>query len=276
MVTFAVLTSLIVMQKKLLVITVPNLVIVVWDVPSNAGKRVSQQPRPYATNVVKKVILHGAAQTALSLVGLKVSCQRIVVKRTDGKMILALDQLLMILTKEKAPYLRIDGTHLVVNPESGVVGFLRTMAICHIRSTNPMGGPLHLLLRSHTVITNSFLMTIQLLSLQDGKGKATHRIAQNIHQMLEIIAQDFPTIPIFVSRKVRLERTFGFVIPLTIDLLGMKSACKDHFPRRVVPVSPFSRIVYVLCSDPSMLGVALCDSHSLLVLLETKHVTLQR
>jgi hypothetical protein len=141
-------------------------------------------------------------------------------------MILALDQLLTILIKGKAPYLTIEGAHLVINPELGVVGFRRTMMICHIRSTNPMGGPLHLLLRSHTIITKSSLMTIQLLNLQDGKGKAIHRIAQNIHQMQEIIAQDFPTTNIFVLKEVRMERTFGFVVPLTVDLWGMKSACK--------------------------------------------------
>jgi len=214
MVTCAALTFLIVVQKKLLVITVPNLVIVVWDVPSNAGKRVLQQPQPYATNAVKKVTLHGAAQTVLSLVGLKESFQRIVVKRPSGNMILALDQLLMILIKEKAPYLRTEETHLVVNPELGVVGFLRSMMMCHLRSTNPMGGPLHQLLRSHTIIANSILMTmtIQLLSLQDGKSKAIHRIAQNIHQMQEIKAQDFPSRAIFVLREVRLDRTFGFVV----------------------------------------------------------------
>jgi hypothetical protein len=241
MVTCAVLTSLIVLQKKLLVIIVPNLVIVVWDVPNNAGKQVWQQPRPYATSVVKKVTSHGAAQTVLSLVGLKESCQRIVVKMTDGKMIMAIDQLLMTPIKEKAPYWRIEGTSLVVNPELGVVGFLRTMMMCHlIRSTNPMGGPLrHQLQRSHTVITNSsMVMTIQLLSLQDGKAKVIHHIAQNIHQMQETIAQDFPTIPMFALRKVRLVCTFGFVVPLmTLDLLGTKSARKTISLKRVIPVS---------------------------------------
>jgi hypothetical protein len=67
-------------------------------------------------------------------------------------------------------------------------------------------------------------MSIQLLSLQDGKGKAIHRIAQNIHQIEETIAQDFPTTAIFVLKEVRLERMFCFVVPLTVDLLGMKSA----------------------------------------------------
>jgi len=252
MVTCAVLTSLIVLQKKLLVIIVPNLVIVVWDVPNNAGKQVWQQPQPYATSVVKKVTSHGAAQTVLSLVGLKASCQRIVVERTDGKMILAIDQLPMTLIKEKGPYWRIEGTRLAVNPELGVVGFLRTMMMCHIRSTNPMGGLLHhQLQRSHTVITNSsMVMTIQLLSLQDGKVKVTHHIAQNIHQMQETVAQDFPTIPMFVLRKVRLKCTFGFVVPLTVDLMGMKSACKTISLKRVIPVSSE---LYVMCPDQSML-----------------------
>lgn len=247
MVTSVVPTSLIVVQKKLLVITVPNLVILVWDVPSNVGRRVLRQLRPCATNVAKMVTLHVVAQIVLSPVGSRASCHRIVVERTDGKTTLALDQLLMVLTKEKAPYSMIDGRHLmvVVNPEPGVVGFPRTMTICHLRSTKAMGGTPSLLLRSTTIITTSAPQAVTIQVLKDKIFHGTmHSIRQVRGNMGLLHRQDLPATPITALKEVRLELTFGFVVHLTVGPLGMYSACNTRFPERAVFC--IFRAVYVL------------------------------
>ena len=268
MVTSVAPTSLIVVQKKLLVITVPNLVILVWDVPSNVGRQVLRQLRPCATNVAKMVTSHVAAQIVLSPAGSKASCRRIVVERTNGKMTLALDQLLMVLTKEKAPYSRIDGRHLVVNPEPGVVGFLRTMMICHPRSTKAMGGTPNLLLRSPTTITTiaPLAVTIHLL-----KGRIFHGTTRNIHQVrgnMALLRQDSPATPITALKEVRLELTFGFVVLLTVGLLGMYSACNAGSLKELFSVSSE---LYTLCP---FLVWACFVLHFNGCLLQTRHVTL--
>lgn len=131
MVIYVVLASLIIVQKKLLVIIVPNLVILVWDVPS-VGKIVLPQIQPNASNVARKATSQRAAQRMLSLIGSKASGRHIVGIRTKGKMISALDLLLMMLVKqvkEKPPCLRREGMHLAVNPELGVDGLLMIQMI---------------------------------------------------------------------------------------------------------------------------------------------------
>lgn len=94
-----------------------------------------------------------------------------------------------------------------------------------------MGGLLHLLLRSHTLVTSTLLVvTIQLLSLQEGKNMALHHVAQIIRQIQESMAfrrQDSRITLMSVLEEVSWKHNFGFVAPLTIDLfLGMSSACK--------------------------------------------------
>lgn len=163
-------------------------------------------------------------------------------------MILAIDRPLMALIKEKAPYSRTDGKHLGVIPELGVAGFLMTMTICHIRSTKPMGGVAPpLLLRSHTTITTTstpLAVTIQLL-----EDKIIHGITHSIHQaqgsMVLLHRQDSITTPISTLKEVRPELTFGFVVVLTVDLLGMYSACNTVSLKELFSVS--SEQLYTLC-----------------------------
>lgn len=184
-------------------------------------------------------------------------------------MTLALDQLLMVLTKEKAPYSRIDGRHLVVNPEPGVVGFLRTMTICHLRSTKAMGGTPNLLLRSPTIITTIAPLAVTIQRLKD---KIFHGTTRNIHQVrgnMALLRQDSPTTPITALKEVRLELTFGFVVPLTVGLLGMYSACNTGSLKGLFSVSSE---LYTLC--PFWSGHALCCTSNF-CLLQTRRVTLR-
>jgi hypothetical protein len=154
MVIYAVLTSLTIAPNKFAVTIVPNLVILVWDVPSNAGKLALSQLQPSATNVARKATSHVAAQRMPSSIGRKASHHHIVRERKNGKRIPVQDQLLTMLVKQvkgRAPILRIEWTCLGINPKLGVVGLVAMiLMIYRSRSTNPMGGVLHLHQRSCT------------------------------------------------------------------------------------------------------------------------------
>jgi hypothetical protein len=117
-------------------------------------------------------------------------------------------------------------------------------------------------------------MSIQLPSLQDGKGKAIHRIAQNIHQIEETIAQDFPTTAIFVLKEVRLEPMFCFVVPLTVDLLGMKSAFKTISLKELFLY--LENCISLLCLHPGLIMLTVALRHSNACLLQTRTLSLKK
>nr|CAB3486643.1 unnamed protein product [Digitaria exilis] len=101
-------TYLTIVPNKLAVTIVPNLVSLVWDVPSNAEKLMLSQLQPHATNVMRKVTSHVAAQRMPSLICPKASHHHTVREKKDGKNIPVLDHLLMMAVKQvkgKAPIL---------------------------------------------------------------------------------------------------------------------------------------------------------------------------
>jgi len=185
MVIYAVLMSLTIGPNKLAVTIVPNLVILVWDVPSNAGKLALSQLQPSATNVARKATSHVAAQRMPSSIGRKASHHHTVRERKNGKRTPVQDQLLMMpvkLVKGKAPISRIEWTYLGINPKLGVVGLVAMiLMIYRSRSTNPMHGVLHLHPRSRTRITRSPAVTTSHLSPHEGTTLVMHHRTRIIH-----------------------------------------------------------------------------------------------
>lgn len=161
----------------------------------------------------------------------------IVGKKAKARKILALDQLLMMLARQvkgKAPYLRKEGTHLILNPKLGVVGLQTMRMTSHTRSTNPMCGLLHLPLRSNTITISSLLaVTTQLLSLQDGRNTVSHRRAQLTHQTQGSIAfrrRDSPATLMSGLEEASWRLVFDIFLPFCLQTqLIITCACKGCF-----------------------------------------------
>jgi hypothetical protein len=127
--------------------------------------------------------------------------------------------------KGKAPILRKESAHLIINPNRGVGGLV--VMIYHLRSTNPMGGVPHLLPRSLTQTTNSCLVMTISLSLHEGTTMVRHHRTQIIHPALRNMVshhQDLlPATPMSGSEEVSWMHVPDFVVCLAIDnnyLLG--------------------------------------------------------
>lgn len=173
-----------------------------------------------------------------SRIGRKASHHHTVRERKGGKKNPVLDQLLMMPIKQvkgKAPILRIEWTHLGIDPKLGVVGLVVMIStIYHSRSTNPMGGLLHPHRRNHTQITRTLLVvTTSRLSPHEGTIMVTHHRTQNIHpaqRSMGFRRQDLPpATPMFGSGIVSWTCMSDFVVPLPVDYdcpLGMDSACR--------------------------------------------------
>lgn len=161
----------------------------------------------------------------------------IVGKKAKARKILALDQLLMMLARQvkgKAPYLRKEGTHLILSPKLGVVGLQTMRMTSHTRSTNPMCGLLHLPLRSNTITISSLLVvTTQLLSLQDGRNTVSHRRAQLTHQTQGSIAfhrRDSPATLMSGLEEASWKLVFDIFLPFCLQTqLIITCACKGCF-----------------------------------------------